>query len=603
MKNEYVDIETLKFLLYDVHNVQDLLTKDRFSEYDKTSLDLFLDSVKTFSDNSLFPFIKEMDEKPAYFKDGKIIVHPQFESILKDAGEMGLVSSMFNFEDGGLQLPSSIFHAAYFIMEAANNHVTGYFGLTAGSANLIVSFGSQYLKDTYVPKMLDLTWGGTMCLTEPQAGSSLSDVVTSATPTQKDYYLLKGHKIFISAGDHQFADNFVHLVLARIDGAPAGTKGVSLFVVPKNRPTQNDGLEPNDVEVAGEFEKMGQRGYCTTHIVFGDNGDSRGWLVGEANKGLMYMFQMMNEARVATGRMGAGIAAAAYYSSVKYANERPQGRKLTSTGKKNVNDEQTLIINHPDVKRMLLTQKAIVEGSMSLIAETANYLDKELTSTSSAEKENYNLLLELLTPIAKTYPAEKGIEATSNAVQILGGYGFCFDFMPQQYYRDIRIISIYEGTTGIQSLDLLSRKITMKNGKALQLLAAEIQETINVANTYEELQPYATTLLENLGLTQKVIGFLMPHAMKGNYERFLADATIFMDFFSTIVIGWQWLKTANAAKELITNESGNQSTNFYDSKIHTMKFYYTYEMTKTKSLAKIIMNNEQLTITATKDLF
>jgi alkylation response protein AidB-like acyl-CoA dehydrogenase len=603
MKNEYVDIETLKFLLYDVHNVHDLLTKDRFSEYDKTSLDLFLDSVKTFSDNSLFPFVKEMDEKPAYFKEGKIIVHPQFESILKDAGEMGLVSSMFNFEDGGLQIPSSIFHAAYFIMEAANNHVTGYFGLTAGAANLIVSFGSQYLKDMYVPNMLDLTWGGTMCLTEPQAGSSLSDVVTAATPTHEEHYLIKGQKIFISAGDHQFADNFVHLVLARIDGAPAGIKGVSLFVVPKNRSIQNGEFEPNDVAVAGEFEKMGQRGYCTTHMVFGDHGDSRGWLVGEANKGLSYMFQMMNEARVATGRMGAGIAAAAYYSSIKYANERPQGRKLNNTGQKDVNQEQTLIINHPDVKRMLLTQKAIVEGSMSLIVETANYLDKELTSSSEEEKEKYNLLLELLTPIAKTYPAEKGIEATSNSVQILGGYGFCLDFMPQQYYRDIRIISIYEGTTGIQSLDLLGRKITMKNGKALQLLAAEIQETVANANAHEDLQQYANTLLENLGLTQKVIGFLMPHAMKGNYERFLADATIFMDFFSTIVIGWQWLKTATSAKELLTSGSGNQLNSFYEGKIHTMKFYYTYEMMKTKSLAKIIMNDEQLTITATKDLF
>ena len=602
MKNEYVDINTLKFLLYDVHKTTNLLETDRFNEHDQTSIDIFLDSVKTFSDNSLFPFIKEMDEKPAYFEDGKIIVHPQFESILKDAGEMGIVSSLFSFEDGGLQLPSSIFHAAYFIMEAANNHVTGYFGLTAGSANLIISFGSQFLKDTYVPKMLDLTWGGTMCLTEPQAGSSLSDVVTAATPTDEEYYLIKGQKIFISAGDHQFADNFVHLVLARIDGAPAGTKGVSLFVVPKNRPTAN-GLEPNDVAVAGEFEKMGQRGYCTTHIVFGDNNDSRGWLVGEANKGLSYMFQMMNEARVATGRMGAGIAAAAYYASVKYANERPQGRKLNSTGQKDVSAEQTLIINHPDVKRMLLTQKAIVEGSMSLIVETANYLDKEMTSSDPEEQENYNLLLELLTPIAKTYPAEKGIEATSNAVQILGGYGFCLDFMPQQYYRDIRIISIYEGTTGIQSLDLLGRKITMKNGKALQLLAAEIQETIKAASAHEVLQPYANILLENLGLTQKVIGALMPHAMKGNHERFLADASIFMDFFSTIVIGWQWLKTATTAKRILDDGTGNQVPAFYESKIHTMKFYFIYEMTKTKSLAKIIMNDDELTITATKELF
>ncbi|NNC69943.1 MAG: acyl-CoA dehydrogenase, partial [Flavobacteriaceae bacterium] len=492
------------------------------------------------------------------------------------------------------------FHAAYFIMEAANNHVTGYLGLTAGSANLIISFGSQSLIDTFVPKMLDLRWGGTMCLTEPQAGSSLSDITTSATKTNNDYYLIQGQKIFISAGDHQFAENFVHLVLARIEGAPSGTKGVSLFVVPKYRPIENDHLEANDVSVAGEFDKMGQKGYCTTHLVFGDSNDCRGWLVGEANKGLSYMFQLMNEARIATGRMGAGIASAAYYASLKYANERPQGRKLNDTGQKNIDQEQTLIINHPDVKRMLLSQKAIVEGSMSLIVETANYLDREMTSETKEEKEKYHLLLELLTPIAKTYPAEKGIESTSNAVQILGGYGFCADFMPQQYYRDIRIISIYEGTTGIQSLDLLGRKMTMKNGQAVELLAKEVQNTIQSANSYDDLKPYAAILLENLGLIQQVMGRLHPYALKGNFERYLADATIFMEFLSTIVIGWQWLKMAVSSKQALKTA---QSQDFYKSKIHTMEFFYTYEMTKTKSLAEILMNDRELTIKTAKELF
>ncbi len=601
--NEYVAIDTLKFLLYNVHQAEELLTKKRFADYDKTSLDIFLDSIKTFSDTTLFPFIKDMDEKPSYFKDGKINVHSQFESIIKGGGELGVVGATFDYDDGGMQLPSMFFHAAYFVMEAANNHVPGYFGLTAGSANLILSFGSQKLKDTYVPKMLDLTWGGTMCLTEPQAGSSLSDVVTIASPTDKEYHLIKGQKIFISSGDHQFSSNFVHLVLARIEGAPKGTKGVSLFIVPKNRPAENDELKYNDAAIVGEFEKMGQKGYCTTHIVFGDNGDCRGWLVGEPNKGLSYMFQMMNEARIATGRMGAAIASAAYYSSLKYANERPQGRKLNSSGQKNTDKGQTLIINHPDIKRLLFSQKAIVEGSLSLILQTANYFDKEITSTSEEEKEKYHLLLELLTPISKTYPAEKGIESTSNAVQILGGYGFCFDFMPQQYYRDIRIIALYEGTTGIQSLDLLGRKITAKNGKALELLAVEIQETIKNASTFDELQPYANILLENLDLVQKVIGILMPHAMKGNYERFLADATVFMDFFGTIVIGWQWLKTATTAKQTLKDKRGIQLDEFYESKIHTMKFFYTYEMTRTRGLAKTIMNTEKLTISASKEMF
>jgi len=603
MTHDYVDIDTLKFLLYNVHKVEDLLQAERFSEYDKTSLDIFIDSIKTFSDTALHPFIKDMDEKPSVFKDGNIHVHPQFENIIKTAGELGIVGAIFDFEDGGMQLPSTVFQAAHFIMSAANNHVPGYFGLTSGSANLILSFGSQELKDTYTPNMLDLTWGGTMCLTEPQAGSSLSDVMTAAIPTNEDYYQIKGQKIFISAGDHQFCSNFVHLVLARIKGAPAGIKGVSLFVVPKNRPAENGKFTYNDAAIEGEFEKMGQKGYCTTHIVFGDNDDCRGWLVGDANKGLSYMFQMMNEARISTGLMGASIASAAYYSSLKYANERPQGRKLNSTGQKNVEEEQTLIINHPDIKRLLFSQKAVVEGSLGLIFQSAIYLDKEMTSTTAEDKEKYNLLLELLTPIVKTYPAEQGIQSISNAVQILGGYGFCFDFMPQQYYRDIRIIALYEGTTGIQSLDLLGRKITMKNGKALELLAVEIQETITIASTFDDLKPYANNLLENLGLVQKVIGVLMPHAMKGNYERFLADATVFMDFFGTIVIGWQWLKTATVANQTLIDGNGNQPDDFYNSKIHTMKFFYTYEMSKTKGLAKTMMNDEELTIQVSKEFF
>ena len=603
MKKDYINIDTLKFLLFETHQTEKLLEKDRFKDYDKTSIDIFIDSIKTFSDVSLYPFIKEMDEKPSYYKDGKIYVHPQFEHILKSAGEMGLVGASYNIEDGGLQLPATIFHAAYFIMEAANNHVPGYLGLTAGSANLILTFGSQYLKDTYVPNMLDLSWGGTMCLTEPQAGSSLSDITTTATPTNEDHYLIKGQKIFISAGDHQFSSNFVHLVLARIKGAPSGTKGVSLFVVPKNRPAKNGGFEFNQAVIAGEFEKMGQKGYCTTHIVFGDNDDCRGWLVGEENKGLSYMFQLMNEARIATGRMGAAIATAAYFNSLKYANERPQGRKLNNSGQKNVNEEQTLIINHPDIKRMLLNQKAIVEGSLSLVLQTAKYVDLEMTCSSPDEKEKYHLLLELLTPITKTYPAEEGIKSTSDAIQILGGYGFCSDFMAQQYYRDIRIIAIYEGTTGIQSLDLLGRKITMKNGKALKLLATEIRQTIEIANAYQELEPYAASLLENLGLAQNVIGTLMPHAMKGDYERFLADATIFMDFFSSIVMGWQWLKISTSALKVIENNSGSQPLAFYESKIQTMKFFYNYHLIKTKGLAKILMNDKKLTIDFSKEMF
>jgi butyryl-CoA dehydrogenase len=598
-QNQYVNMETIRFFMYDVHQTEQIIAANRYSAYDRASIDMLLDSVKSFCDKSIHPFIKEMDEKPSVYKNGAIQIHPQFETILKQSGEMGLVAALFDEKDGGLQLPNIVFHTLYFIIEAANNHVSGYLGLTAGAANLIVSYGSDYLKTTYAEKMMNLEWTGTMCLTEPQAGSSLSDVMTTAKDNGDGTFSINGQKIFISSGDHQFADNIIHLVLARLEGAPSGTKGVSLFVVPKKRVGSNGSLSDNQVIVAGEFEKLGQRGYCTAHLVFEG---SQGHLVGEANKGLSYMFQMMNEARIATGRMGTGIASAAYFASLQYAKERPQGRKLTSSGKKDNDEEQTLIINHPDVKRMLLLQKSIVEGSLSLVMQTSNYVDQEHI-TEGEEKERYNLLLELLTPITKTYPSEKGLEAVSTGLQVLGGYGFCMDFILQQYYRDMRIISIYEGTTGIQSLDLLGRKVGLKNGKVLEWLAAEVQQTIHQASAHESLQAHIRVLGENLSLIQKVLAALMPKAQSGDFERYLADATIFMDLFGTIVIGWQWLKIGVAAQYALDGETKPYSNEFYESKIHCLKFFYKYEMSRCKGLAKTMMDELELTVDMNLDYF
>jgi len=578
---QYTSLDTLKFFLHEVHLSHQTLGQGRFQAYDKAAVDMFLDSVKDFSDAELFPYIKAMDEEPASYADGKITIHPQFEKIFPKAAELGLVASFFDEADGGLQMPAALFHAAYYIMEAANNHVSGYLGLTAGAANLIATFGSDHLKSTYLNKMMEMEWSGTMCLTEPQAGSSLSDIVTSAQPQDDGSYRISGQKIFISSGDQQYVDNIIHLVLGRIEGAPAGTKGVSLFVVPK---TLVDSGQDNHVITAGEFEKLGQRGYCTSHLVFEN---SQGWLVGEPNRGLTYMFQMMNEARIATGRMGAGIASAAYYASLQYAHERPQGRKLTSTGSKDLEAEQTLIINHPDVKRMLLFQKAIVEGSLSLVLQASHYVDLEANATGE-DKTKYNMLLELLTPVVKTYPAEKGLESVSLGLQVLGGYGFCMDFILQQYYRDMRIISIYEGTTGIQSLDLLGRKVGLHDGKVLEWLGSEVQAVILEAMKQENLQPFAQQLASSLSQVQEVLGALMPHAKKGDFERYLADATLFMDFFGTLIIGWQWLKIAVVAN--------TRSGTFYEAKVHTMKFFFKYELSRTRGLAKVIMDELDLTV-------
>jgi len=596
MADKYVDIDTLKYLLYDVHELEELLKRERFVDHDKESLDMFLDSSKDFADRELFPYFKEMDENPAFHKDGQVYVHKQVETMMKKGGELGFISSSFDYEVGGLQIPLMASTASSYILDAANNHLPGYAGLTQGAAELIIHFAKKDLLDKYVPEMLAGNWGGTMCLTEPQAGSSLSDIVTKATPHENGYYNISGQKIFISAGDNQYLDNIVHLVLARVEGAPKGTKGISLFIVPKNRKLDDGSLEPNDVTSVADFQKMGQKGYCTTHLGFGDKEDCRGWLVGEENNGLSCMFVMMNAARIGVGRAASAIASAAYYASLQYANERPQGRKLSSDGKKNVEESQSLIIEHPDVRRMLLLQKAVVEGSMSLVLLAAKYYDLESTAQSKEEKIKYNTLLEMIIPVVKTYPSDAGAYSVNNGLQVLGGYGFCSDFILQQYYRDIRISAIYEGTTGIQSQDLLGRKITMNNGEGLKLLLAEIIETITKASNYPELKEYCDSLSKKIKLSEKILQTLMPYALKGDFEKYLADASIFMEFFSLVIVGWNWLEIAANSQEALKNGDKKYSEIFYKSKIETMKYFFEYELPKTIGHSEIIMNPSSVTI-------
>ena len=592
---DYMSIDHLRFLLYQVHDIESILSLEYFADYDRSSIDILIDSVKDYSDKELFPYFKEMDDKGAYFEDGKVHVHPQIGKIMKDSGANGWLGTTFDYEGGGMQMPHTVANSLFHIMESANNHVPGYLGLTSGSANLIRTFGTKELYNTYGPKMLAGEWGGTMCLTEPQAGSSLSDINTLATANEDGSYNIKGHKIFISGGDHEYCENFIHLTIARIDGAPAGTKGISLFVVPKKRIKEDGSLENNDVETAGDFQKLGQKGYCTTHLVFGENDDSKGWLVGEANKGLKYMFMMMNGARIDVGLTAASTATAAYYASLQYAKERPQGRLVSDTGKKDATAEQTLIINHPDVRRMLLLQKAITEGSISLLLECSKYADIA-HAAKEEEKNNALLLLELLVPIAKTYPSEKGQESISNGLQVLGGYGYTSEFILQQYYRDIRIMSLYEGTTGIQSIDLLGRKIPMANGKALQLLLAKATSVIKEASAHSELKSEANQLADALGEMGKVLQHLSPIADQGKINTYLSDATIFMKMMGNVVIAYQWLKMGVAAAKALKADTRDYNDKFYQGKIITMKFYYKYELPLIAGDVKTLMDDQRITM-------
>ncbi|MEM6766088.1 MAG: acyl-CoA dehydrogenase [Bacteroidota bacterium] len=591
-------MRNLRFSLYEVQKLQELFTYDRFSTYDEESSGMMLDACKQFADTHLYPHYEDMDRNAPYLDDdGRVHVHHSVRGMMDAAGEGGWLGATAPIELGGMEMPNMLASSANFIIAAANNAASGFPGLTTGAANLIVSFGSDQDKETYLPMMFSGKWQGTMALTEPQAGSSLSDITATATPNPDGSYRIKGQKIYISCGDYTTTENVIHLLLARIDGAPKGTKGISLFIVPRERIEEDGALTFNDVTTAGIYMKLGQKGNPATHLMFGEKDDCHGSLVGEANKGLSYMFQMMNEARIMVGMGGASIASAAYYASLRYANERPQGRLIQS---KDISQDQTLIINHPDVKRMLLLQKAIMEGSLNLVLECAKYSDLA-EATEDEEKEKYELLLDILTPIAKTYPSEMGMVSVSNGLQIFGGGGFCKDFPLENYYRDIRIYPIYEGTTGIQSLDLLGRKVTMKGGAAAMHLFQEINQTLEEASTLEALNPYVEKLKTAVQQLQQVTMHLVGMAQKGNIEHFLADANVYMEMFSIVAVAWQWLKMGVVAKQaLLTKNPEGSEQEFYEAKIHTMKFFFHYELPKTLGLRERLLDPVGLTLSDAK---
>lgn len=576
----------LDFLLHEVFNIEDLSKYPLFADHNRETYKMVLDACSDLATNKLQPILTEMDRQAPEFKNGRITVHPAMKGLMKDFGEGGWIGASLPYEEGGQQMPYMVFNATMFIFGAANYSVTAFPFLSAGAANLIRSFGTKEQKEIYLPKMYSGQWQGTMALTEPEAGSSLGDMTSSATPTEHGYYKIKGQKIFISCGDHDACDNIVHLMLARIQGASQGTKGISLFVVPRLRPDGKGGLEFNDVTTGGIFHKMGYKGAPITHIITGENDDCRGYLVGEENKGLNCMFQMMNEARIAVGFNAASIASAAYYAALQYCRERKQGRRIGADTK-----EQSLIIEHADVKRMLLFQRSIVEGSLSLLMECSRYADL-LRVTSGEEHANYESLLGLLTPVAKSYPSEMGCLSTSAAIQCLGGYGFTQEFLPEHFYREARIHPIHEGTTAIHGMDLLARKIAKDQGASLRLLIAEITQTIEKANQHERLKKRATTLSDSL---EKLVDTTMNMSMlgmQGQYEAFLADATLYLETFGIVIMAWQWLKQGVVAAE----KAGGLDNDFYQGKLSTMDYFFEYELPKTRGLLATLKANSGVTV-------
>ncbi len=589
--------KNLDFLVCDVFQVEKILGQyPYFQDHSNETFSLVLDAADAIATKMLRPLLVEMDRKEPQLVNGSIKIHPEMAPILKKFGEDGWINAGFNYEEGGQQLPTTILNAASFILQAANYSASVFPFLTSGAANLIRTFGNDFLKDKFLPNMFNGSWQGTMALTEPNAGSSLSDISTTAKPTDKDgVFLISGQKIFISAGDHDLCENIVHLMLAKIEGGPAGAKGISLFVVPKYR-IDSDPLISNDVATAGIYHKMGYKGAPIAHLMMGANNNCLGYLVGEAHQGLKYMFQMMNEARLGVGMNAVAIASAAYYTSLEYAKERPQGRKITE---KDIAKPQVPIIEHADVKRMLLFQKAIVEGSLSLILQCSLYSDL-IHISEGEELEKYTLLLDLLTPIAKSYPSEMGCLSTSAAVQILGGSGYTTDFAVEQYYREARIHPIHEGTTGIHGMDLLGRKILQKEGKSLKYFMDEVNKIIDSSLKKEALNPYANKLKSYQNklsaVTMHLIGLT-----KIDGEMFLADATLYLEMVGIFTIAWQWLLQANVADNQLTISAIEKD--FYQGKFYTLAYFYEYELVKIDALAQRLMSENKITIGMNKDWF
>jgi len=598
MAGKFISMRNLKFLLYEVFDTVALTKAPYYQQHNQKAFDLVLDAANKIAQKKFYPLFEEMDRKPPYLENGQVKVHSAVRDIMLEAGDGGWIGAAFPEAWGGEQLPHIVHCACHLITSAANYSAGVYAELTSGAARLIWSFASKELQEAYLPNMMAGKWQGTMALTEPQAGSSLSDITTTAYPTDQGYYRLKGTKVFISAGDHDGADNVVHMLLGRIEGAPAGVKGISLFLVPKLR-VEGAKLVPNDVAVSQVFHKMGYRGAPITELSFGDKDACQAFLVGEPNRGLGYMFQMMNGARIGVGLGATAIASAAYYASLDYCKTRPQGRKL---GQKDPKTPQVAIIEHADIRRMLLFQRAVVEGSESLLMQCALYEDT-MYCRPREEHEKYELLLDLLTPMAKSYPSEMAIQSTSQAIQCLGGYGYCEDFPVEQHFRDCRIHPIHEGTTGIQGMDLLGRKVVMKDGKAFLLFLEEAQATIAQAQGLASVEPLCRQFEAALKTLAQLTAQLAGSAATRGAEVFLADATLYLEMFGIIAIAWQWLKQASVAQKALDGSAKAADQNFYQGKLVTANYFFAYELPKIGYLVQRLTDGNPLTVKMESSFF
>ena len=574
----------LDFQLYEVLDCAALNRFERYAAHDRDVFDSVLDAAYRIAAERFAPFAAACDREEPRIEAGRAWTIPETRAALSAYNEASFTAATFDIEDGGLQLPIAIAKACTAVFSSANVAFHSYAALTAGAADLLVGFGSDDQRRRFVRPMLAGRFTGTMCLSEPHAGSSLADIRCLARPHDDGHYRLTGTKMWISGGDHELAETIVHLVLAKLPGAPPGTRGISLFAVPRDRVREDASVgEHNDVRLVGLNHKMGWRGTTNAVLSFGEREACRAELVGEAHRGLEYMFRMMNAARIGVGMNAVALGYAAYGEALAYARERVQGRVPAT---KDPASPPVSILRHADVRRMLLAQKCWVEGGLALVLYCSRLADEERCASDAAARAQIHALLELLTPIAKSWPSEYCLEANKLAIQVHGGYGYTRDFPVERLYRDNRLNHIHEGTHGIHGLDLLGRKIPMQDGAALKDLFARMEVTIGSAHRLEALAEHAGELeaaIADLGATT----LPLMQALRQNPELALANATLYLDSLGHVVVAWRWLVQAQSAQSALAGASGAER-DFYTGKLSACRYFFRYELPRTGPALRLL---------------
>ena len=591
----------LQFLLYEWLDVTSLTKAGRYADHSRETFDAVLDTCERIATELFAPHNQKADQQEPHFDGGHVTLIDEVKPALQAFADAGLMASGQDYALGGMQLPAVVGMAGLCYFHAANIGTSAYPMLTVGNANLLLAHGNAAQIKAFVEPELQGRFFGTMCLSEPQAGSSLSDITTRAEPDGESpfgkQYRVTGNKMWISGGDHELSENIVHLVLAKIPGPDGklipGVKGISLLLVPRFLVNEDGSLgERNDVQLAGVNHKMGCRGTVNCLLNFGEGNRHRpqgkagaiGYLVGEVHQGLACMFHMMNESRIGVGLGAVALGYTGYLHALDYARHRPQGRAIGNAGK-DPSSPQIPLMQHADVKRMLLAQKSYVEGGLAFNLYCARLVDEARVAEDPGQRTRLTLLLDLLTPIAKSWPSQWCLAANDLAIQVHGGYGYTRDYKVEQFYRDNRLNPIHEGTHGIQGLDLLGRKVVMQNGAAFQLFAGRVAATVGKAREHAGLADFAQALDARFQRLAEVTTILWS---AGDPQRTLANASVYLEAFGHIAIAWTWLEQALAAE--------NRQSDFHEGKRSAARYFFQWELPKVDAQLDLLASLDRTTL-------